>query len=99
MLNFFFFRKRRGNPHEQQHENGVLLAMPDLNGDLDNFGEETTLSARFSRMLRTVQSCGEYDKLTQGWFENYPVMKIKNAAMEPVSNFNHSYSLLYLLSG
>ncbi|XP_047486138.1 chromosome transmission fidelity protein 18 homolog isoform X1 [Penaeus chinensis] len=79
-------KKRRGNPHEQQHENGVLLAMPDLNCDLDNFGEETTLSARFSRMLRTVQSCGEYDKLTQGWFENYPAMKIKNAAMEPVTN-------------
>nr|XP_053632708.1 chromosome transmission fidelity protein 18 homolog isoform X2 [Cherax quadricarinatus] len=78
-------KKRRGNPHELQHDDGVLIDMPDLNTDLDNFGEQTTLAYRFQLILRTAQSCGEYDKLTQGWFENYPAIKFKHTNIEPVS--------------
>lgn len=79
-------KKRRVNPHELQHNDGILVPMPDLNGDLDNFGDEVSLASRFQRMLRTTQSCGEYDRLTQGWFENYLNIKFKHTNMEPVSN-------------
>ncbi|XP_042208895.1 chromosome transmission fidelity protein 18 homolog isoform X2 [Homarus americanus] len=77
-------KRRRANPHEVEHDDGVLISMPELTGDLDNFGEQTSLGFRFQRILRTTQSCGEYEKLTQGWFENYPSIKFKNTNMEPV---------------
>ncbi|XP_064109296.1 chromosome transmission fidelity protein 18 homolog [Macrobrachium nipponense] len=78
-------KKRRVNPHELQHNDGVLIPMPDLSGDLEDFGEHTTLTSRYQRILKTVESCGEYEKLTQGWFENYLTMKFKHTHMEPVS--------------
>ncbi|CAL4150868.1 unnamed protein product [Meganyctiphanes norvegica] len=81
-----FKKKRRINPHEVKHQNGVLVAMPENNEDIDNFERQSTLASRFKRILHTTQSCGEYDKLTQGWFENYLTIKFKHAFMEPVSD-------------
>ncbi|XP_068202621.1 chromosome transmission fidelity protein 18 homolog [Palaemon carinicauda] len=78
-------KKRRINPHELQHNEGVLVPMPDLNGDLEDLSEQTTLASRYQRILKTVESCGEYEKLTQGWFENYLSMKFKHTNMDPVS--------------
>ncbi|XP_068202844.1 chromosome transmission fidelity protein 18 homolog [Palaemon carinicauda] len=79
-------KKRRINPHELQHNEGVLVPMPDLNGDLEDLSEQTTLASRYQRILKTVESCGEYEKLTQGWFENYLSMKFKHTNMDPIDN-------------
>ncbi|KAK7024655.1 hypothetical protein SK128_009630 [Halocaridina rubra] len=78
-------KKRRGNPHELEHQDGVLIPMPDLNKNVDNFLDSTSLSSRYQQMLRTTESCGEYEKLTQGWFENYPNIKFKHTSLEPIS--------------
>ncbi|XP_069181013.1 chromosome transmission fidelity protein 18 homolog isoform X3 [Procambarus clarkii] len=78
-------RKRRANPHELQHNDGVLIAMPEINEDIENFGEQTSTAFRFQNILKTTQSCGEYDRLTQGWFENFPSIKFKHTNMDPVS--------------
>ena len=83
------------NPHElQKDENGIMLMpMPDLDSpDLEDFDNLSSISGRYNRMLKTTQSCGEYDRLTLGWFENYPNMKFKHTHLEPVS-----YSSFYLL--
>lgn len=36
-------------------------------------------------VLKTVQGCGDYDRLAQGVFENYLNMKIKDSSMVSVS--------------
>lgn len=38
-------------------------------------------------VLKTVQGCGDYDRLAQGVFENYLNMKIKDSSMVSVSIF------------
>lgn len=36
-------------------------------------------------ILHAVHSCGEYDRLMQGIFENYPTIKFKDSYMSAVS--------------
>jgi len=55
-----------------------------------------TLGARYRSILSTVQSCGEYDRLVQGVFENYLNIKFKDSGMAAVvkglewfSHFDH----------
>jgi len=43
-----------------------------------------TLGARYRSILSTVQSCGEYDRLVQGVFENYLNIKFKDTGMAGV---------------
>ncbi|KAL4241036.1 hypothetical protein ACF0H5_001814 [Mactra antiquata] len=45
----------------------------------------TSPTARFSNILSVVQSAGEYEKLTQGLFENYLDCKFKDPYMDGVS--------------
>ncbi|XP_053392713.1 chromosome transmission fidelity protein 18 homolog [Mercenaria mercenaria] len=45
----------------------------------------TSPSARFNNVLAVVQGAGEYDKLTQGLFENYLDCKFKDPYMDGVS--------------
>ena len=51
--------------------------------------EETlsNLSSRYKTMLRTVQACGDYDRVLQGVFENYLDVKFKDMAFQNVSLF------------
>ena len=37
-------------------------------------------------MLRSVQSCGDYEKMMQGAYENYLSIKFKDVKMQNVSN-------------
>ena len=39
----------------------------------------------FRDVLHAAQSCSEYDRLMQGWFENYHEAKFKHTHLEPVS--------------
>lgn len=82
-------KKRRINPHEVKHENGVMISNTDSNDSTEVTENQSTVASRFRRILHTTQSCGEYDKLTQGWFENYLTIKFKHAYMEPVSEGLH----------
>lgn len=43
-------------------------------GDVNN---DLSLKSRMSRILNTVNSFGDYERVAQGVFENYPQMKIK----------------------
>ncbi len=39
---------------------------------------------RFANILHSVHSCGEYDRLMQGVFENYPTIKFKDSYLNAV---------------
>ncbi len=39
---------------------------------------------RFANILHAVHSCGEYDRLMQGVFENYPNIKFKDSYLNAV---------------
>ena len=55
-------------------------------GANENESKQTVSSPaqRFRIILRSVQSCGEYDRVVAGVFENYINMKFKDNAMENV---------------
>ncbi|XP_054268805.1 chromosome transmission fidelity protein 18 homolog [Macrosteles quadrilineatus] len=57
--------------------------------DLDSCNTKTstsTLSERIRSVLKTVQGCGDYDRLAQGVFENYLNMKSKDSTMVSISS-------------
>ena len=47
--------------------------------------KEISKSNRFLYILSTVMSVGEYDKVVQGVFENYPNMRYRDPSMRMVS--------------
>ena len=50
----------------------------------DNELEELTNTARFQNILHAVFACGESDKLRQGIFENYLLVKSKDGRADSV---------------
>ena len=53
----------------------------DIAGNSEEFVQEeslSTLSARYTNILKSVQSCGDYEKMMQGAFENYLLVKFKD---------------------
>ncbi|XP_076063248.1 chromosome transmission fidelity protein 18 homolog isoform X2 [Oratosquilla oratoria] len=78
-------RKRRCNPHEEQLDKSSTTLSDNADADVDEIVLTSPSLWRFNRILQTVQSCGEYDKLTQGWFENFPNMKFKHTSLDPIS--------------
>lgn len=71
----------RHNPLQETPES--LTPMPDLNSDVKKFGEENSLAFRFQHILKITQHA-PYEKVMQGWFENY--LNLKNfTLMESVS--------------
>ena len=56
------------------------VSLANSNDDNTNIKEENSaaLDVRFRNVLRTVQSCGDYEKLQQGVFENYLNVKFKD---------------------
>jgi len=50
-------------------------------GAADKKEAANTVGSRFRSILSTVQSCGEYDRLMQGVFENYLNIKFKDCNM------------------
>jgi len=53
----------------------------DISGNNEEFVQEeslSTLSARYTNILKSVQSCGDYEKMMQGAFENYLLVKFKD---------------------
>ncbi|XP_069699964.1 chromosome transmission fidelity protein 18 homolog isoform X2 [Periplaneta americana] len=63
---------------------GSLEPMPDLNSPEMKFGD-MSLTSRMHSVLRTVQCCGDYDRLMQGVYENYLNMSFKDSRLEAVS--------------
>jgi len=56
----------------------------DTVADLKNVGVKqasNTIGGRYQSILSLVQSCGEYDRLIQGVFENYLNIKFKDSGM------------------
>lgn len=43
---------------------------------------ETNTKTRMSKILQVVSSFGDYDRLAQGVFENYPYLKLKDSTIE-----------------
>ncbi|XP_066992527.2 chromosome transmission fidelity protein 18 homolog [Anabrus simplex] len=63
---------------------GGLEPMPDLNSPDMKCGP-LSLAARMKSILQTVQSYGDYNLLSQGVFENYLNMKLRDSRMEGIS--------------
>lgn len=67
-----------------EHE-GMLPLAPDVDKPLaPNAGNNASMPARFANILHSVHSCGEYDRLLQGVFENYPTIKFKDSYLSSV---------------
>lgn len=45
---------------------------------------DKNLKFRMERVLKTVNSFGDYEKLAQGVFENYVTMKVKDSSLESI---------------
>jgi len=43
-----------------------------------------SLPARFATILQSVYSCGDYDRLMNGVFENYAAIKFKDSYLSAV---------------
>ena len=54
------------------------------NGDYLQEENLSSMPARFWTMLRSVQACGDYEKMIQGTFENYLTIKFKDVKMQNV---------------
>ncbi|XP_063865703.1 chromosome transmission fidelity protein 18 homolog isoform X1 [Scylla paramamosain] len=65
-------KRIRHNPLQETPER--LAPMPDLNSDVKKFGEENGLAFRFQHILKVTQHA-PYEKVMQGWFENYLNLK------------------------
>uniref|UniRef100_A0A0P4W9U3 AAA+ ATPase domain-containing protein n=1 Tax=Scylla olivacea TaxID=85551 RepID=A0A0P4W9U3_SCYOL len=65
-------KRIRHNPLQETPER--LAPMPDLNSDVKKFGEENSLAFRFQHILKVTQHA-PYEKVMQGWFENYLNLK------------------------
>jgi len=66
-------------------DRGTLPLAPDVDRPIDaNVGNAASMPARFANILHSVYSCGEYDRLMQGVFENYPEIKFKDSYMNAV---------------
>lgn len=65
--------------------------MPDLNGDLKKFEEQNTLAFRFQHILKVAQHA-PYERVMQGWFENYLSLK-QFTLLDSVSFIFHFFLL------
>ncbi|XP_045103960.1 chromosome transmission fidelity protein 18 homolog isoform X2 [Portunus trituberculatus] len=75
-------KRIRHNPLQETSES--LTPMPDLNSDVKKFGEENSLAFRFQHILKVAQHA-PYEKVMQGWFENY--LNLKNfTLMESITS-------------
>ena len=45
----------------------------------------STIGERYKTILSTIYSCGEYEKVVQGVFENYVNMQFKDLKLENVT--------------
>ncbi|GFG31238.1 hypothetical protein Cfor_11072, partial [Coptotermes formosanus] len=64
--------------------NGKLEPMSDLNSPEMKCGD-MSLASRMHKVLRTVQCCGDYDRLIQGVYENFLNMSFRDSRLEAVS--------------
>ncbi|CAH1116281.1 unnamed protein product [Phaedon cochleariae] len=53
--------------------------------DLNNISNKHTMQVRMSKILQTVCSFGDYDRLSQGIFENFPKLILKDSSMQGLS--------------
>ena len=68
----YFVSRIRHNPLQESPD--TLTPMPDLNSNLNKFGEENSLTFRFRHILKVAQNA-PYEKVMEGWFENYLDLK------------------------
>jgi chromosome transmission fidelity protein 18 len=61
-----------------------LEPMPDLNSP-EMKCADMSLASRMYSVLRTVQCCGDYDRLRQGVYENFLNMSFRDSRLEAVS--------------
>ncbi|PNF28113.1 hypothetical protein B7P43_G12268 [Cryptotermes secundus] len=61
-----------------------LQPMPDLNS-LEMKFDDMSLASRMLGVLKTVQCCGDYDRLMQGVYENFLSMSFRDSRLEAVS--------------
>ncbi|XP_046631154.1 chromosome transmission fidelity protein 18 homolog [Daphnia pulicaria] len=82
---FHIPRQKRSQYMVENEREGMLPLAPDVDRPLaPNAGNNASMPARFANILHAVHSCGEYDRLMQGVFENYPNIKFKDSYLNAV---------------
>ena len=62
-----------------------IFAIPRGEKESDSKQKMSTIGERYKRILATIQSCGEYEKVVGGVFDNYVNMKFKDLRLENVT--------------
>lgn len=83
----------RHNPLQETPES--LTPMPDINGDIRKFEEQSSLAFRFQRVLKATQNA-PYERVMQGWFENYLSLK-QFTLLETVSLCFYGLTLIIII--
>ncbi|KAI9143128.1 P-loop containing nucleoside triphosphate hydrolase protein [Paraphysoderma sedebokerense] len=67
-------------PNGKKRRNEILVKKNDQEGDVENE------SGRFiQRIVNLVQTCGEYDRLINGCFENYPLIRFHDLGLQKIN--------------
>jgi len=83
---FHIPRPKRRQHFQHAEREGPLPLAPDLDRPLDAqmSANAASLPARFATILQSVYSCGDYDRLMNGVFENYAAIKFKDSYLSAV---------------
>lgn len=67
---------------QKDHQKGLFTVWNDIFCVQRKGSSDDSLKSRASRVLSTVNSFGDYERVAQGVFENYPSVKIKDSTLE-----------------
>ena len=62
-----------------------IFVIPRGDNETQSKQKLSTVGERYKKILATIQSCGEYERVVQGVFENYVNMKFKDLRLENVT--------------
>jgi len=62
-----------------------IFAIPRGENDRDSKQKISSVGERYKKILATIQSCGEYERVVGGVFDNYVNMKFKDMRLENVT--------------
>ena len=62
-----------------------IFTIPRGDGEAQSKQKLSTVGERYKRILSTIYSCGEYERVVQGVFENYVNMQFKDLKLENVT--------------
>lgn len=61
------------------------IERPSVQPGQDSSDTSSTLKIRLNKILQIVSSFGDYERVAQGVFENYPLLKLRDSSFESIS--------------